>query len=203
MRGAEEAAYDDRDLLRARALSRAGGVGEVMVEPGRMVASVLDGAGLWTAVVGLPVLDDSGRKALVEVIAAESGRIASLFDGDLPHTLVEHAEESGVELLPFGSEWETTCSCDAWVDPCAHALAVLYQVAWLVDTDPFVLLHLRGLPRQDLLARLHHRSEARAGNAAEVSEDDRDVDSAMDAALRARRIIEVLEDPNADIGHLF
>ena len=74
--------------------------------------------------------------------------------------LVEHAEEAGVELLPFAGEFSWTCTCDAWLDPCRHALAVGYQLAWLVDADPFVLLGLRGLPRDDLLARLHARGSA-------------------------------------------
>ncbi len=39
-------------------------------------------------------------EALVETVAAEAGRIAALLAGDLPHALVEHAEEAGVELLP-------------------------------------------------------------------------------------------------------
>ena len=88
-------------------------------------------------------------------MAAEAGRVAALLAGDLPHTLVEHAEEAGVELLPYGGELGSTCTCDAWIDPCPHALAVMYQLAWLVEDDPFVLLHLRGLARDDLLARLH------------------------------------------------
>ena len=95
-------------------------------------------------------------------MAAEAGRVAALLAGDLPHTLVEHAEEAGVELLPYGGELGSTCTCDAWTDPCPHALAVLYQLAWLVEADPFVLLHLRGLARDDLLARLHDRAESPA-----------------------------------------
>lgn len=198
VRGLEEAAYDERDLKRGRTLSRSGSVGEVMVEPGRLVASVVADAGLWTAVVGLPTLDEAGRDALVEVIAAEAGRIASLMAGDLSHSLIEHAEESGVELLPFGSEWEATCSCEAWADPCAHALALLYQVTWLIEADPFVLLHLRGLPRSDLLTRLHSRTATYAD-----PDEDPTIDAAVDAALRAQRILDTLDDSGARVEHLF
>jgi uncharacterized Zn finger protein len=69
-----------------------------------------------------------------------------------------------------------------------------YQVAWLADTDPFVLLALRGLPREDVLARLHERQEIR-------DERPDDVAVAADAAVRARRILELLET-DADVGHL-
>jgi len=55
-----------------------------------------------------------------------------------------------VELLPYGSELGSTCTCEAWADPCPHALAVMYQLAWLMEDDPFVLLHLRGLGRDGM-----------------------------------------------------
>ena len=129
------------------------------------------------------------RDALVETVAAEAGRVAALLAGDLPHTLVEHAEEAGVELLPFGSELGSTCTCEAWIDPCPHALAVMYQLAWLVEDDPFVLLHLRGLARDDLLARLHERTESPPRDELE----DPDVDIAVDAALRAAALLAELE----------
>ena len=109
----------------------------------------------WTVVGAVPVLDGAGAEAFVETVAAESGRVAALLAGDLPHALVEHAEEAGVELLPYGGELGATCTCEAWTDPCPHALAVLLQLGQLLDEDPFVLLHLRGLPREELLARLH------------------------------------------------
>jgi uncharacterized Zn finger protein len=200
VRAVEEASYAQSDLLLGRRMSRSGQVGQIMVEPGRFVASVEDGRGLWTVAGTLPLLDDEARDALVETVAAESGRIASLLSGDLPHALVEHAEEAGVELLPFGSELGGDCTCDHWAQPCQHALAVLYQLTWLVEADPLVLFHLRGLPREDLLARLHeHTPRAESGSA----EDDPDLDVAHDAALRAARALALLEeDPAARVEHL-
>ena len=190
MRAVEESAYAEEDLRRGRRLARAGAVGQVRVDVGSMVAAVESERGLWTVEVRLPVLDESARDAFVETVAAEAGRIASLLAGELPHGLVEHAEEAGVELLPYGGELAATCTCEPWVDPCPHALAVLQQVAWLVDRDPFVLLHLRGLPRDDLLAELYRRTQdaGRGGNDGEA-----DLDAALDAVLRARRLLAEVE----------
>src|SRR3954471_16347258 len=127
----------------------------------------------------LPELDPGAGDALVESVAAETGRVAALLAGGLPHTLVEQAEEAGVELLPYGGELGSSCTCQAWTDPCPHALAVMYQLAWLIEGDPFVLLHLRGLARDELLALLHERTET--GPA--VGPEDPDVEVAVDAAL--------------------
>ena len=158
------------------------------------MAAVEDEDGLWAVLGTVPVLDSRATDALVETVAAEAGRVAALLAGELPHTMVEHAEEAGVELLPFGSELASTCTCEAWADPCSHALAVMYQLAWLVEADPFVLLHLRGLARDDLLARLHDRTEPAPGaETASSADGDPDIDIAADAALRAAALLAELE----------
>ncbi|MGY2701312.1 MULTISPECIES: SWIM zinc finger family protein [unclassified Nocardioides] len=190
VRAVEEAAYAESDLRAARTLARGGHVGQIATEPGRYVAAVEDGTGLWTVEGTIPVLDPRDVDALVEAVAAESGRVAALLAGDLPHTLVEHAEEAGVELLPYGGELGSTCTCDHWADPCTHALAVLQQLAWLVEADPFVLLQLRGLARDDLLARLHARSEPD-----EDDDEGPDLDAAVEAALYAARLLSDAADP--------
>ena len=195
VRAAEESAYGEGDLKVARVLARAGSVGAITVGAGRYLAAVEDGDELWSTGTSLPVLDEADRSAFVEAVAAEAGRLPALLAGDLPHALVEHAEEAGVELLPFGGELQATCTCAAWVDPCPHALATAYQVAWLADADPFVLLALRGLPREELLARLHDRSAQRP----EVPDD---VAVAVDAATRAVRILQLIEAGETDIDHL-
>lgn len=197
VRAVEEAAYAHADLVAARALARAGRIGQIATEPGRFVASVEDPRGLWTVAGSVPVLDDVARSALVEVVAAEAGRVAALLAGDLPHALVEHAEEAGVELLPYGVELGSTCTCDHWAAPCVHALAVLQQLAWLVEGDPFVLFTLRGLPRDELLARLHARTVA-ADDEPDPGRGlgpDPDLEAAEEAALYAARL---LADEGAD-----
>ena len=198
-RAVEESAYGEKEQRTARALARAGAVGGITVDAGSVVASVEDDHGLFTARVALPVLDETGVATLVEAVAAEAGRAPALLAGELPYSLAEHVEESGVELLPYGGELDASCTCEAWLDPCVHALALMTQVTWLLERDPLVLLHLRGLPRDDLLARLHERSAP-----ADRAEDgDADLDVAVDAAARAARVIDLLADPDASIDHLF
>ncbi|HTW16263.1 MAG TPA: SWIM zinc finger family protein [Nocardioides sp.] len=199
VRAVEESAFAQEDLVAARKLSRTGRVGQIAVEEGGYYAAVEDEHEMVTVAGVLPVLDADGRAALVEVVAAEAGRIAALLAGELPHLLVEHADEAGVELLPYGGELGSACTCDAWTDPCRHALAVLYQLTWLLEADPFVLLHLRGLAREELLARLHEREQAPPGR---DDPGDADLESALDAALRAARLLELLDDPDSRVDHL-
>lgn len=199
-RAVEEASFAENDLRAGRALARRGEVGGISVSAGAVLAAVREGDDAWTVEVEVPVLAGPERRALVEVVAAESGRIAALLSGDLPHELVEHADELGAEMLPFGAELATGCTCPHALDPCAHALAVLTQVGWLVDDDPLVLFALRGLDRETLLGELHARTVADAesgaggaGSGGSVVELADDVEVAADAVLRARRLVELLE----------
>jgi uncharacterized Zn finger protein len=185
VRAVEEAAYGEGELRRSRADARTGSVGGITVEVGALFAAVAFRDDVWSPRIGLPVLDADQRTAFVEVIAARTGRVAALLAGTLPFDVVEEAEESGVELLPYGGEFDATCACDAWTQPCVHALAVLHQGAWLIDDDPFVLLHLRGLSRERLLADLHGREQV----------EPVDVEIAYEAAVRARWLLEDFDQP--------
>jgi uncharacterized Zn finger protein len=209
-RAVEESAFAVAELRRGRALARAGEVGAIAVDAGSAVAAVTDGDDARTVTISVPTLDERDRATFVELVAAESGRIAAMLAGQLPHPLLEACEEAGIELLPYGGELGSTCTCQSWLDPCEHALAVLTQVGWLLQGDPFVLLQLRGLSREDLLAGLHElgsRGAGTRGGAAtpgdptpgDAASDDLAV--AEDAALRAQRMLAALEeDPAADLG---
>lgn len=193
LRAVEEAAFSQQDLRKGRSLARAGSVGSITVSDGGALAAVADGHDAYTVEVTVPVLDASDAAAFTELVAAESGRVGALLAGQLPHAFVEAVEEAGVELLPYGGELGSACTCEAWLDPCPHALAVLTQLAWLIQVDPFVLTHLRGLSRDRVLRDLHRITQPAPSVAGEASEDPGDVDDlvvAEDAAARAARLLE-------------
>lgn len=194
LRAVEEAAYDDGQLSGGRALARSGRIGGLIVEPGNVTSSVDEERGLWTTRITLPVLDEQALRALVEALASSPNRVDALLAGELHHDLVEYADELGAELLPYGEELTSVCTCDHWHDVCVHAVGVLHQVAWLADHDPLVLFHLRGLPRDALVAAVRHPepeppAPARHPAVAEIDE----VEVALDAALRARRLLDDAE----------
>lgn len=186
LRAVEEVAFSTVELKRGRAHARAGDVGAITVAAGAFVAAVADGDDAYTVTGSVPVLAAHDASVLVELIAAEAGRIAALMAGDLPHQFVEAVEEAGVELLPYGGELGSACTCESWLDPCPHALAVLTQLAWLVQRDPFVLFQLRGLSRDDVLARLHELNIDDEGDVVD------DLAIAEEAALRAARELALL-----------
>jgi uncharacterized Zn finger protein len=202
VRAVEEAAYGESDLHTGRALSRSGAIGGITVDRGSVVAACYDRSGVWTVTATVPELDPISHRAFVEVVAGEAGHLAALMAGELPHRLVEQAEEAGVELLPYGGELAASCTCDAWVDPCPHALAVMLQVAWLVDGDPWVLLRLRGLAPETLPAELAAIPPETSDPIDDLEDLDDDLPAALDAALRAARVVALADHPGAEIAHL-
>ena len=222
-RAVEETAYSEGDLRSARSLARKGAVGQVTVDAGAFVAAVDEGDDAWTVQGRCEQVSGEDRVLFTELVAAEAGRVAALLGGDLPHTLVEDGEQAGLELLPYSGDLTAACGCDAWMDPCRHALAVGYQLGWLLDRDPFVLLLLRGIPREALLADLHalRSSDAASPGDATASspdvggsgrhddpsstrpeEEDPDLDAGAEAADRARRALALME-AGQPFEHLF
>lgn len=152
VRSFEETVLDATDLVTARALARSGRLGAVMVLAG-MASVVVDRGGPTSVMAQLRVarLDEQQWQVFVDELGREAGFSAALESGELPVDLVEHADEAGVELLPGPADLETACECDAWAQPCVNALALLYQLAWHLDGDPYALLLLRGRTREQLL----------------------------------------------------
>ena len=152
VRSFEETVVDAADLTTARSLARSGRLGAVMVLAG-MASVVVDRGGPTSVLVQLRLaqLDEPAWQVFVDELVRESGFTAALESGELPADLVEHADQAGVELLPGPADFETACECDAWAQPCVHALALLYQLAWHLDGDPYALLLLRGRTREQLL----------------------------------------------------
>lgn len=192
---AEESAYDPGDWTKGTGLARRGAVAEITVDAGSAVAAVVAGEDPVTVEISVPVLDDDEAQTLAEVVAGASGWVGSLLAGRVPPQLDEALEESGVELLPYGGV-QASCTCEAWVDPCPHALAVLVQVAWWVEDDPLVLLRLRGMDRSGLVDRVASTvqptpsGEAAGDDGGEWPAPDTDEEVAVEAAERVAAWLE-------------
>lgn len=191
----EEASYSLTDLKQGQKAARAGAVGRIQVGltesgDGYWVAGVEAGDEVLAVSGAVTALDPESRRGLVEVVAAGAGRIGSLLAGELPRDLVADAEEVGVELLPWSGDLKFSCSCEPWADPCPHAVAVATQIGWLMDADPFVLLTLRGCPREWLLGALDDRLTGSAPVDPDVDDEDYDdLTVAEEAALRMERVL--------------
>ncbi|MGW6281725.1 SWIM zinc finger family protein [Kribbella sp. NPDC055071] len=158
----EDTSLDADQLRKGRRYANSGQVGAITISAGRIAAMVYSPDDTYESVVRVDELTEDAWSRFLDQVAARAGHIAALLDGEMPHDLVDAAADAGVPLLPGIGELDSSCTCDGWELPCQHAAALCYQVAWLLDDDPFILLLLRGRDRDDLLDQLQARSQAPA-----------------------------------------
>ncbi|MFE0648724.1 SWF or SNF family helicase [Streptomyces sp. NPDC059534] len=162
LKALEDTALDNVQLKAGRRHARAGAVGAVTVRPGRITAVVKDRDGTaYRGDVLVRELSEDEWERLLDLAVDSAGHIAALLDREMPPHLVEDAAAAGLDLLPGVGDLEPECGCEAW-DHCPHTSALCYQVARLLDEDPFVLLLMRGRGERTLLDQLQARSVARA-----------------------------------------
>ncbi|WP_086563772.1 SWF or SNF family helicase [Streptomyces africanus] len=162
LKALEDTALDSAQLRTGRRLARAGAVGAVSVRPGRLTALVQDpDRTAHRADVLLEELSPGQWDRFLDMAVERAGHVAALLDREMPPHLVEDAAAEGVDLLPGLGDLEPECGCGAW-DHCRHTAALCYQVARLLDQDPFVLLLMRGRDEAALLNALQSRSGASA-----------------------------------------
>ncbi|KOT98330.1 SWF or SNF family helicase [Streptomyces sp. NRRL F-4707] len=170
LKALEDAAMDTAQVKTGRRLARAGAVGAVSVRPGRITAVVQDrDRTAHRADVLLERLSDTQWDRFVDMAIERSAHVAALLDRDMPPHLVEDAAAAGIDLLPGMGDLEPECDCGAW-DHCGHTAALCYQVARLLDQDPFVLLLMRGRSAGVVLDALQTHGSAPGKEAASRAE---------------------------------
>ncbi|MEU0091064.1 SWIM zinc finger family protein [Kribbella sp. NPDC006257] len=154
----EDTSLDNDQLKRGRRFANSGQVGTITISAGRIAATVHAPEDTYEAVVVVDRLSADQWTRFLDQVGSRAGHIAALLDGEMPHDLVEAAADAAVPLLPGIGDLDPSCTCDGWELPCQHAAALCYQVGWLLDEDPFVLLLMRGRSREDLLDDLQQRA---------------------------------------------
>ncbi|WP_410670141.1 SWF/SNF family helicase [Amycolatopsis sp. cmx-4-68] len=158
----EDTALDQRQLKAGRRYAAAGLVGPITVSPGR-IAAVVDDAdgGPYRTELRLAELSEADWTRFFDRVASRAGHLAALLDRDMPHDLVEAADDAGVHLLPVIGDLDPECGCPGWELPCRHAAALSFQASWLLDADPFVLLLMRGKGEREIREELESRTAPR------------------------------------------
>ena len=170
-------------LSRGRTYARQGRAEDLTISPGKVVGLV-QGTEPEPYDVYLQVREfrDDEWDTVFDAIAGKAAHAAALLDGELDPGVVEDAAAVEVDLLPRARDLRTACSCPDYVEPCKHAAAVCYLIADALDADPFVLLLLRGLRRDQVLEGVRARRAGPSGDDAGAAEEpERDDRAGVDA----------------------
>lgn len=159
----QRARLDPNRLPRGRSYARSGAVGTLTLAAGEITADVQGSRRApYTVRVRVRPFSKEEWDRVLNALAAEIGHTAALLEGELPPGVSDDVRSVGLDLLPGAGELQPRCSCPDWADPCKHAAAVCFLVADALDADPFGVLLLRGLGREEVLAGLRSRRHANA-----------------------------------------
>ena len=139
-------------LSRGKSYARKGKVTELTISPGRVTARVQGSrSGKYLVLLECETLPEESKAQLLNALEEQPCLAARLLEKDLPKELEQLFAEAELPLFPSPEkDLQTECSCPDWSNPCKHIAAVFYLMGEAFDADPFFLLTLRGLEREDL-----------------------------------------------------
>jgi uncharacterized Zn finger protein len=164
---AVEAFYHDNRLQRGRTYARNGSVRQLEIGHGTAYARVQGSRSFpyCTEITLNPFAAEEWKQALA-ALGGQAIYSAKLLAGEMPSDIESVFQSVGLSLFPRSLEdIHFECSCPDYGNPCKHAAAVYYLLAEQIDADPFVLFHLRGKPREQILTTLRGLRSAATGTA--------------------------------------
>jgi uncharacterized Zn finger protein len=183
---AVESFYHDNRLQRGRSYARNGSVRRLEIGYGTSYARV-KGSRRYpycTEIYLNQFSADEWRQALA-ALSEQAIYSAKLLAGEMPSDIETVFQSVDLSLFPRSlDDIYFECTCPDYGNPCKHAAAVYYLLAEQIDADPFVLFHLRGRTREQVLSALRgHRSVSVDAELPEAAEAAISEAPALDADL--------------------
>ncbi|MGH4123499.1 MAG: SWIM zinc finger family protein [Clostridium sp.] len=151
---------------KGREYARAGNVLSMEVSKGEIIAEVQGGRLTpYTVNMEIDIFSKEQWKNIMNIMAQKAIFCAMILNGEMPENIEEAFKEAGVSLFPKKQiHLITQCSCPDDANPCKHIAAVHYMLGLEFDKDPFVILKLRGMDKEEFLKALRI---LRSGNESE------------------------------------
>ncbi|HEV7240764.1 MAG TPA: SWIM zinc finger family protein [Thermoanaerobaculia bacterium] len=139
-------------LQRGRTYARGGQVLGIDVQPGRVEARVQGSRkDPYRVTITIRPFTKDERARFAAALSASPLHLAKVLAGEMPQDIESVLDKQRVSLFPARqSELQTECSCPDWSNPCKHIAAVYYLLGEEFDRDPFLLLNVRGISRDEL-----------------------------------------------------
>ncbi|MBN1310110.1 MAG: SWIM zinc finger family protein [Anaerolineae bacterium] len=149
----------DARLDRGKRYARNGSVLDLTIQSG-IAYSLVQGhySKPYQSIVELGTFTEVEWEGALDALAGQAIYAAKLLSGEMPNDIEGVFQSVGLSLFPRSrKDIGFECSCPDWGNPCKHCAAVYYLVAEQLDVDPFILFHLRGRTREQVLDGLRRR----------------------------------------------
>ncbi|TVQ31384.1 MAG: hypothetical protein EA376_09755 [Phycisphaeraceae bacterium] len=158
----EDAAVSE-ELTKGVEYARIGQTRELGLEPGAVLARV-QGCEARARSVRLEcdTFTHEQWELVFRALAEQPAYTAKLLAGEMPVNIEDLFAPMGLRLFPQEPEdIKAVCDCDEEAPWCRHACCAATLFSERIDTDPYLIFTLRGLPAEELSERLRqHRALA-------------------------------------------
>jgi len=143
-------------LGRGRSYARRGQVISIAIDKGVVKARVQGSRPKpYGVTIRVKTLSGANWNKLARMLSHQAIFAAKLLAGEMPQDIEVAFEDAGLSLFPEKrKELDTECSCPDWSNPCKHIAAVYYLLGEEFDRDPFLILKLRGMNREEIVSLL-------------------------------------------------
>ena len=143
-------------LDRGKSYARTGKVRELQIGKGLAYAKVQGSSPRpYQTAVELTAFTDQEWDQALTALASQLIYTAKLLAGEMPADIEELFKSINLSLFPRSlKDIHFHCTCPDMAEPCKHAAAIYYLLAEQIDVNPFVLFHLRGRTKDQVLSAL-------------------------------------------------
>lgn len=143
-------------LGRGRSYARRGQVLSIAIDKGLVKARVQGSRPKpYVVTIKVKTLSAAEWKKLARKLSHQAIFAAKLLAGEMPQDIEGAFKDASLSLFPEKlKELDTDCSCPDWSNPCKHIAAVYYLLGEEFDRDPFLILKLRGMNREEIVGLL-------------------------------------------------
>ncbi|MBM3333981.1 SWIM zinc finger family protein [Candidatus Sumerlaeota bacterium] len=174
-------------LGRGRSYARQGQVLNIHIDKGEVTAQVQGSRPKpYQVKIKVKTLSPANWAKLAKVFSQQAIFAAKLLAGEMPDNIEDAFKAARLSLFPSAlRDLETDCSCPDWSNPCKHIAAVYYLLGEEFDRDPFLILRMRGIERETLIALLGEQT-AKKGKKAVSQEAAASAEAAPPAVSQPR-----------------
>lgn len=154
----EELVVED-ELIQAKEYARLGQTISVDISPGLIEAKIQGrSARPYVTRLHFPQLSEQQWQQVIDAMAFEAVYAAKLLADELPQGTQDLFDSLGLQLIPQVESIRVVCDC-LFDGPCKHAATAGYLIMQQLDSEPLLILTLRGLSSDHVVERI---TQARA-----------------------------------------